>query len=347
MKRYIYVLHEYGAPSHYNGLTYLAKLHNYEILFYEFKLLTLFKKVVKGNFPMKKWIADLGFLFMLPFIKPSKIVLGIAPFNASLPILMILLKRHEVYYHTSYTHWDGVTIGYPTKSKFVKNKWKQFTNKYVRHIFAVSQKTKEELILNNYSTAEQISIVNHSYNITLSAQNKDTKENSFIFVGRITPQKGIKELLKLFSACPQAKLTIVGDGPDVDLVKDYSTRYKNIEYKGYIKCIQDLIPLYQSSSFIVMNSQRLDGWEELFGISLIEGMSCGCVPITTDHSGPKEIITNKVNGIICKEGDIAKGIEQAINMKNEEYLSMRYNSIKRGNDYTIEKIALKWNEILS
>jgi len=41
--------------------------------------------------------------------------------------------------------------------------------------------------------------------------------------------------------------------------------------------------------------------EELFGISIIEGMACGCVPLTTDHSGPKEIITSGINGFISKE----------------------------------------------
>lgn len=340
----IYVLHEYGAPAHYNALVKLAEKHNCKVVFNEFQLKGQIKKMFVNKDLFIRFIINCWCLIKLPFIRKTKIILGIAPFNPLLPLLMHLLKKHEVYYHTSYTHWDGIICGYSTNSFALKKKWKYFTNKYVQHIFAVSNKTKEELIKYGFSTKERISVVFHSYNYHITPLYR-TKDNTFIFVGRLTEQKGIKELLQLFAYKKEAHLTLIGEGSDEELVKQYSNRHNNIHFVGPIKGLKNIIPYYHSASFVLMNSQRSKDWEELFGISIIEGMSCGCVPITTDHPGPKEIISNQIDGIICKEGFIKEGIEQALLMDNQQYQSMRQQAIKKGQYYQDENIATLWKKI--
>lgn len=346
-KNVIYVLHEYGANSHYNALVVLAKQKNYEVKFYEFSLYTLLKCTLKGKYRISKWIANIFFLLRISFIKPTKIVIGIAPFNPMLKVMMFLLKKHEVYYHTSYTHWDGKMAAYPVQSEINLERWKYFTTKYVKHIFAVSQKTKDEIVSNGYATPDKISIVNHSYNIPIYASHHHFKDNTFIFVGRLEGIKGIDEILTIFSKKPYANLTIIGSGSKEDIVKEYVKTYKNITYKGYVKGLKNLIPLYSKASFLIMNSHKTNSWEELFGIAIIEGMACGCVPIATDHPGPKEIITSDINGIICKEGEIEKGIEKAIAMSNDNYQKMRILSIQCGQNYSSKKMAQRWQNIFT
>lgn len=98
----------------------------------------------------------------ISFIKPTKIVIGIAPFNPMLKVMMFLLKKHEVYYHTSYTHRDGKMATYPVQSEMNLKRWKYFTTNYVKHIFAVSQKTKDGIVVKCYATPDKNSIVNYS-----------------------------------------------------------------------------------------------------------------------------------------------------------------------------------------
>lgn len=341
----IYVLHEYGACSHYNALIFLAQQHGYQIKFYEFSLLTLLKWVLNGNYSFRKWLSNVLILCKIPFMSPVKIVLGIAPYNKYLVLIMWLLKRHQVYYHTSYTHWDNTMMAHPTKSQYLIGKWKYFTNRYVKHIFAVSEQTKKELIANEFSTSTQISVVYHSYKLAITPNTKSNKNNNFIFVGRLTEQKGIKELLAIFAVRKNATLILVGEGDEVNMVKKFASSYDNIIYKGYINKLENIIPIYHSASFLLMNSHRTQEWEELFGISIIEGMSCGCVPITTDHLGPKEIITPNYNGFIYKEGEIEKGIDKAISLSNIEYQEIRRNAIEVGQRFTSEKISKLWSKI--
>lgn len=59
---------------------------------------------------------------------------------------------------------------------------------------------------------EHISVVNHAYNIDINCETRKKKENKFIYAGRLVPEKGIGELLDLFSARPDCQFIIIGDG---------------------------------------------------------------------------------------------------------------------------------------
>lgn len=340
----IYVLHEYGAPSHYNGLKELGRQKGFDVMFRIFSPKQLCKLLIKGK--ILDFLNSSVFILSLPFRNPCKIVLGIAPYDWMLIPLKYLLKRHSVYYHTSYTHWGDNIMAHPTNSNRLKKFWKTYIKDDIKHIFSVSNKSKNELIANGYSIENNVSVVNHSYNTDIPITQK-SKDNSFIFVGRLTASKGIEELIEIFSKRPHATLTLVGSGDLEQMVLIACRKYPNINYLGYISGINNLIPIYKHHSFLLLNSKRSNIWEELFGIAIIEGMACGCVPITTDHSGPKEIITSELNGYIAKENCISQYIDRAIDMADNEYQTLRNNAINKGQTYHCRNIATKWAEILN
>ncbi len=345
MKRII-VLHEYGAPSHYNALKCLAKNNNYRISFLVFDIKRDFRACAKHPDKWLGFVRNLFSVLFLPYMPKSKVVLGIAPFNSALPRLMKYLNKHEVYYHTSFTSWDGSRIVHETNSNTLKSQWLYYTNNYVKHIFAVSNQTKNELIKNGYSSESKISVVNHSYTKKIITPDYKCLEKTFIQVSSMDYRKGIEELLDFFSINSDYSLTLVGTGELSELVQEYSKKYPNIHYAGYIKRFEELEALYKENCFLLMNSHRYHGWEELFGISIVEGMACGCVPITTDHSGPKEIISTNVNGIICNEGEIHDAIEAVSHIEQSDYNQYRLNAIKTGMCYYVENMASRWRAIL-
>lgn len=339
----VYVLHEYGARSHYNALVALGEQKGFKVNFHIFEPIALALSLYHLKF--KIVISSILFLMSLPFKKKCKIVVGIAPFNSKLRILSLLLKRHQIYYHTSYTHWDGSMMAHPTKSQRLIKFWKNFVYSRFIHVFAVSKKTRDELIKNEFSKIKDITVVNHSFIIDINAV-AHKKDNTFIYVGRLHDNKGISELLNIFKNRANATLTIVGDGPLKYLVMEYAGKYDNIIYKGYVNGLENLIPIYQENSYCITNSKKNSNWEELFGISIIEGMSSGCVPINTNHSGPSEIISNGENGFLVSENEIEKAIDDAILQTDEEYQKLRKNAIEKGKSYQSNIIASKWNAIL-
>ena len=62
-------------------------------------------------------------------------------------------------------------------------------------------------------------------------------------------------------------------------------------------------------------------WEEGFGISVVEAMARGCIPITFKKGGLVEIIQDGVNGFIVNNTEsveLAEKIDYAINYKEKD-----------------------------
>lgn len=344
----IYVLHEYGAENHYNGLKYLCKQHNVKIVFREFRVLHLVGSGIKHrkfNRVLKQFV-NIIFLMELLLTRNKKVLLGMHPYDNRLPILSYILKRHKVYYHSSYTTW------FPYEKDNTKNtsgekldRIKRFINKQVIHIFAVTKKASDSLCAFTGVDKKKVSIVYHSYLNHLSMEAIPPLTN-YIYIGRMDTSKGIEEICEYFAHHSDLHLTLIGDGNKIDYVKKMSTIYKNINFVGFVKGLTKLQSFYNKNAFFILNSKKTKEWEELFGQVIIEAMSCGCVPIAVNHSGPKEIISHGVNGYLFEEGGLASAIDSACSLSLEKYNEIRNNSFKRGHDFESNKIASYWKPIL-
>jgi glycosyltransferase involved in cell wall biosynthesis len=86
--------------------------------------------------------------------------------------------------------------------------------------------------------------------------------------------------------------------------------------------LPNLLQDYQIKSF----PSLIEG----FGLVLIEAMACGLAPVTTYTSGPRDIITHGLDGILIPVGD-AIAISQALSklIENLDYLAkLRQNAYK-------------------
>lgn len=346
-EKVVYILHKNGAKGHYVALDYLLKQNNITLKHREFSIFSkLFKAVTRGNFSLFfKQLKNIVFFISLLFTKNKKIVLGIAPFDSKLITILKFLKKHDVYYHTSWTCWNKTF-----HPKYKKNNpktfkhWQFFLEHKVKHIFAVTNKSKQELLANYNINNNKISIVYHSNNsVFYNNTNTPKKTNSFIYVGRLLPQKGIIEILDFFKQNPKAYLTIVGDGKLKNNVIHYAKKHQNIHYHEPIYHKPTLINVFKTHEYVLLNSKKTKTWEELFGIIIIEAMSLGLIPIASNHSGPKEIITDKV-GYIFNEGNVANTLTKVINKGFNNNMSL--HNIEVSKQYSLKNISNRWKPIL-
>lgn len=345
--RKIHILHEFFVPSHFYALEALAREHGYRLVYHEFELASQWREWKRKPLKKLRVFSNICFLVSLLFRGKCKVVMGIAPYNYKLLRLLPLLKRHSVYYFTSFTCWDGSSVVHSKHdSPRLREAWKKFIQQDVAHVFAVSEKTKCELVRNGYATPDKVSVVNHSYGSLLPCAETSRKSNRFIYVGRLIECKGIRELLSIFTQRPNAVLTLIGNGELQPLVEEYAAGYPNIRYEGYKQGLSNIAPLYRENSFFILNSCRVATWEELFGISLIESMASGCVPLATDHSGPCEIITDGKDGFLCHEGEIARLVDRCLNMQADDYSVLRKNAVERGREFVDYKVAGRWSAVL-
>ena len=171
-----------------------------------------------------------------------------------------------------------------------------------------------------------------------------------VSVGRLSPEKGYMDLLKVFSVIankyPTWHLDIIGDGVEKERLEKFINNHElnervtlhGFQNKDYIdKILHD-------SSIYVMTS-----YTESFGIVLLEAMSHGLPCIAFDSAeGARELINSGMNGYLIKNRSYAamiKKIEDLMKNKNVRKkigLAGRY-SIKI---YTSEIVGEQWYNLI-
>ena len=117
-----------------------------------------------------------------------------------------------------------------------------------------------------------------------------------IYVGRISPEKGVMGLLEAWRNIDYP-LTIVGDGPQMaEARRAAGSRVKFLGNRPH----DDVPRLIEQSAFLVFPSE----WYEGFGLTLIEAMAAGRAVIATDLGSRREIVKDGRTGLLYLSRDI-------------------------------------------
>jgi glycosyltransferase involved in cell wall biosynthesis len=171
------------------------------------------------------------------------------------------------------------------------------------------------------------------------------KENNILFVGRIIePVKRISYILKTWALLRNDgktsnwKLIIVGDGPDLENLKEYAGKLclQNVFFEGF----QNPVEYYKKAAILVLSSSQ-EGW----GMVLTEAQQNGCVPVVMDSfSSLHEIIEHGKNGLIVPNNDI-QGFAGALEtlMFNEAYRrQLAETALETCKKFSVDNIVNQW-----
>lgn len=169
-----------------------------------------------------------------------------------------------------------------------------------------------------------------------------------VAVGRLIPLKGFDSLIAAFdrvaSSHPDWSLVIAGQGPLEDALRTQalSTPWGNrIEFAGLLQKPEELL----AASEIFVLSSRIEG----FPNALLEGMACGCAVIATDcPSGPAEILTNGVDGLLVPVDDIEALAESLETMMDGDTRRRELGraAMASAEAYRLSVIAEEWIRLL-
>ena len=359
----LYILHEIGAPNHYVGLVYWAKKKNITIIFREFSILRGIAKGIRyiSLDEVIKAFINLVFLFSLIFQGKKNIVIGIAPFDFRMLYLVKLFARHNLFYHTSHTTWTDEKVPKNTsfnKLGIIRKSWIGFIKK-TAYCFCVTDRSNTEL--SSFFKIRKTKTVYHTSG-TMSLPNLlrrevQLKEKSIInakkvsiclYSGRLVEQKGVKKIIDLAVKLPDVEFRFAGKGPLESYLIDKSLKMDNLKILGYLDK-DSLKNEYKNADILLLPSIKTATWEELFGISLIEAMSFGVVPFSSNHSGPLEVITHDFDGFVFSEDDFIELAYNTINILNSNQNKMyklRINALDKSKKFALEKVSLLWSDIL-
>lgn len=124
---------------------------------------------------------------------------------------------------------------------------------------------------------------------------------TFLFAGRLAPEKGIDILLAAWKDSPDLPLLrIVGDGPLKDVVIDQVGDIENVEYLGRIPHAEVLAAMKNSKALIQPST-----WYEMFPLNVVEAFASGLPVIASNAGALPEIVSNWTNGLLFQSGNSA------------------------------------------
>lgn len=168
-------------------------------------------------------------------------------------------------------------------------------SKNVQNYFEKNYKRNTNFIPNGVSEPKILkpNIITNKYGLK--------KDEYFLFLGRIVPEKGIHYLIEAFNQIKtQKKLVIAGGASDTNeyymQLKKKSSNNKNIIFTNFVQG-NELEELY-SNAYIYVLPSDLEGMP----LSLLEAMSYGNCCLTSDIEECSSVIKN--NGITFHKSDI-------------------------------------------
>ncbi len=170
-----------------------------------------------------------------------------------------------------------------------------------------------------------------------------------ISVGRLHHQKGYRYLLNAFKLVREngigADLIILGEGIEKVNLKNL---VKNLGLEDYVIFggFKENPYKYMKNSDIFVLSSIWEG----FGIVVAEAMACD-VPVVATRcpSGPDEIVTNNVNGILVPVKDEKALADAIINLLKDKNKTKRLvkEGIKRADNFKVKKIVERYEKVFT
>lgn len=167
---------------------------------------------------------------------------------------------------------------------------------------------------------------------------KREEKDFFIFVGRLSPEKGLDLLLQAWKSNPEIKLKIIGDGPLREhLIRQIDAyRLSHVEVLGHVS--QEVLDQFmREAKGIIVPSRCYENFPRI----VAESFSYGLPVIATSLGGFSEIIQNGENGFLIDPYDAAElsSIVRKIYFSEVDTQKLSQNSRKA----FVEKFSLDKN----
>lgn len=121
---------------------------------------------------------------------------------------------------------------------------------------------------------------------------------TFLYVGRLSPEKGVEVLVRAFAEVEDATLIVAGAGPEEAALRAVAS--EGVRFLGNVE--RDELPRWYAAVDAVVVPSLADTW----GMALNEAAAAGLPLVAADGAGGAwELVEDGVNGFRVPAGDVA------------------------------------------
>lgn len=244
--------------------------------------------------------------------------------------------------------WEHFNLKVNLGSRF-RDLGRWMASKWCDHIVTLTERDKRFWIERYKINSKDKVLAISNPNTSNIENNKPLLEyKNILTVGRLTHQKGYDLLIeawaKIAQSLPDWKITIVGIGEDEQMLKKMAKDNNVQDSIHFVGQQKNMDSFYREASFFCMSS-RFEG----LPMVLLEAQNYGLPIVSFDcDTGPAELV-NTNNGILVEKENIDQlslAILEIINLNRSDYNKMLDNSILSSKEFNIEKIIIRWEELL-
>lgn len=253
-------------------------------------------------------------------------------------------NKFEVVYTIHNSHYAApYKEGSPIRSDMNDNLFKHLDK--LKTIIVLTKEQKKDILL-KFDHVDKFKVIPH--HMAESKQNESVKRNPYrlISASRFEKIKNIPEIIEAFALInkeiPETELLLFGRGSEEQSYKD---QIEKLGLTGKAKVAGFTTDVHKefSEASISLYTSKYEG----FCLSLAEGMSNGCIPVTYDFKyGPRDIIDEGENGVICEETpqDMADAVIGLLR-DQEKLESMREKAKQISSKFSEERLVNDWTSL--
>jgi glycosyltransferase involved in cell wall biosynthesis len=252
----------------------------------------------------------------------------------SFPLFSFSVRKPKI------LHLHGVRLSYFRRYHLSRLLLQKTANLYL----SLSRQMQEDLVTLGIPE-DKTAILPNPVDISEFCPGKKNLSNIILYVGRMTPDKGLHVLLEsLRYVKTPISLKIIGPAPKIfeltyfgkilELIRNENVKSKHkIDYLGTVEK-KVLVRQYQEASVLVLPSLY-----EPFAVVILEALACGTPVIATMVGGIPEIIRNYETGILVPSNNplrLAEAIDYL--MENKDIRDHMGNA---GRKFVVETYAME------
>jgi len=151
-----------------------------------------------------------------------------------------------------------------------------------------------------------------------------THQNYFLYVGRLSEEKGVETIIHIAKLLPDVKFKIVGRGPDSEYLHRLAHGMNNVEFLGF-RMGDELQQLYKGACAVLLPSRV----HEVFPLITLEAMALGKPLIASNVGGIPEIVLDRQTGFLVHPTDIRGWTEAILRLFHDRQLHLQLSRAAR------------------
>ena len=204
-------------------------------------------------------------------------------------------------YHNSMA--ESAFVTFVTSTHKLIRTW----DKNISRLIVLTQFAKSRFVGSSIRVDEQKLFIKPNF-IPDPGLGETNREDFFLFVGRLSYEKGIDVLANAFAGLPTQKLVVIGDAADSQAEMARFLDNSNITLKGRLNKEGVLAYMKRCKALIFPST-----WYEGLPFVIIEAFATGTPVIASRLGSMAELVNDKLNGFLFEPGNVTD-LQQKIHL---------------------------------